>query len=292
VEGVNEMKIIYYQRIQEFVAELKDILIEQEEINQLILFNANNMLTMEPKEQEFFGCIRNDDGSLKMAFLHLPPYNLLTSTFGQIEPAEVIEFAKEIAQKFPNIRGINGIQPVTDLFCTAFSEVTGNSFYTHFALSVMKLTQVKECLLPAGYFRVANESDLPTIIQWNKEFFEEIGESVEILDEYIKKLTTRINEGKYCLYEDENHQVVSMAASSRYLTYGVAIGPVYTSKHARNKGYGMAVVYHLSKKLLGEGYRYVTLYVDQMNPISNRVYLKIGFEIVEDQYDIRLEANR
>jgi predicted GNAT family acetyltransferase len=287
VEGVITMNIIYYTNIQEFVTDFKDILLVKEEINQLILFNATNMLTMEQKEQEFFGCIRNDTGELKMIFLHLPPYNLLTSTFGQIEPLEIVEFAKEIARKHPNIRGINGTKEITDLFCSAFSEVTGVPFYQHFALSVMKLSQVNDCLLPAGNFRVANISDLPLVIEWNKEFFDEIGESVEVLDEYIQRLTTRINEGKYHLYEDEHKKIVSMAAASRYLTYGVAIGPVYTAKYARNKGYGMAVVHHLSKKILEEGYRYATLFVDQMNPISNRVYLKIGYEIVEDQFDMR-----
>lgn len=42
------------------------------------------------------------------------------------------------------------------------------------------------------------------------------------------------------------------------------------------------------------GYSYATLYVDKTNPISNRVYRKVGFEIVEEAYDYHFteEAER
>lgn len=42
------------------------------------------------------------------------------------------------------------------------------------------------------------------------------------------------------------------------------------------------------RDLLASGKAYVTLFVDKKNPISNRVYRKIGFDVLEDASDYRL----
>ncbi len=79
-----------------------------------------------------------------------------------------------------------------------------------------------------------------------------------------------------------------MAAATRQLISGVCINYVYTPKQYRGKGYAAANMYYLSKEMLDKGNRFCTLFVDKKNPVSNRVYKKIGYEILEDQYDYRL----
>ncbi|HOI46856.1 MAG TPA: GNAT family N-acetyltransferase [Bacilli bacterium] len=281
------MRIKYFDTVKQFLNEFNEILLEKEEVNQLILFNANNMLVQEQVEGSFYGGVWNEEGVLKFIFLHMPPYNLLISSIGEVDNRVTESFAMDIASNHPLIRGINARKEVAYVFSNAFVTIRRCNIETHFTLDIMKLTKTNDCNLPNGIFRKATDQDIPLIVEWNQAFFAYIGETIEVLEDYIKKIKTRVNEGKYYLFETPDNIVVSMAAASRYLTYGVAIGPVFTPEIYRNKGYGMAVVHHLCQALLQDGHRYVTLYVDQKNPVSNHVYLKIGFEIVEDQLDIR-----
>ena len=40
--------------------------------------------------------------------------------------------------------------------------------------------------------------------------------------------------------------------------------------------------------MLAAGFESCTLFVDKKNPVSNRVYKKIGFEILEDSSEYKL----
>jgi predicted GNAT family acetyltransferase len=59
------------------------------------------------------------------------------------------------------------------------------------------------------------------------------------------------------------------------------IGPVYTPAEFRGHGYANAAVAGVSQVLLDQGAR-VCLFTDQANPISNRIYQRIGFRPVVD----------
>ena len=66
-------------------------------------------------------------------------------------------------------------------------------------------------------------------------------------------------------------------------SFGVArIGPVFTPRAHRGRGYASAGVAGVSKRLRDEGAD-VCLYTDQENPTSNKVYAAIGFEPLVDQ---------
>lgn len=45
----------------------------------------------------------------------------------------------------------------------------------------------------------------------------------------------------------------------------------------------------LCRELLARGKDYCTLFVNRENPISNRVYRKTGFQVLEDCWEYRLE---
>ena len=83
---------------------------------------------------------------------------------------------------------------------------------------------------------------------------------------------------------------VAMARRARPLLGGWSIGSVYTPAHLRGRGYGGAVVHALSALLLAEGARYVALYTDLANPVSNRLYARIGFVPLLDQTEITWAA--
>jgi predicted GNAT family acetyltransferase len=68
--------------------------------------------------------------------------------------------------------------------------------------------------------------------------------------------------------------------------FGVArIGPVYTAREQRGRGYASAGVAAVSRLLLDRGAR-VCLFTDQANPTSNRIYEALGFRPVVDMANL------
>lgn len=68
--------------------------------------------------------------------------------------------------------------------------------------------------------------------------------------------------------------------------FGVArIGPVYTPAEHRGRGYAAWVVALLTQQILDAGNR-PCLYTDQANPVSNKVYERIGYEAVHDEGNV------
>ncbi len=60
-------------------------------------------------------------------------------------------------------------------------------------------------------------------------------------------------------------------------SYGVArVGPVYTPKSHRGRGYASAAVAEVSQRILDEGGR-ACLFTDQANPTSNKIYEALGY---------------
>ena len=72
--------------------------------------------------------------------------------------------------------------------------------------------------------------------------------------------------------------------------YGVArVGPVYTPKENRGRGYAGAGVAEVSRRILAAGSR-ACLFTDQANPTSNRLYERLGYRPVVDMANLRVET--
>jgi GNAT superfamily N-acetyltransferase len=75
---------------------------------------------------------------------------------------------------------------------------------------------------------------------------------------------------------------VYMALKARKTPHGQFVSLVYTPPEERGKGYATACVAALSRMLLREGNGYCGLFTDLSNPISNHIYMKMGYEPVCD----------
>ena len=95
--------------------------------------------------------------------------------------------------------------------------------------------------------------------------------------------------GRVWLWEDEHGEPVHLTGVNPP-AYGVArIGPVYTPREHRGRGYASAAVAEVSRMLLDEGLR-VCLFTDQANPTSNRVYEALGYRPVVDMANLVVTA--
>jgi predicted GNAT family acetyltransferase len=79
--------------------------------------------------------------------------------------------------------------------------------------------------------------------------------------------------------------LVYVTGASRPI-FGVSrIGPVYTPREQRGRGYAGATVAAVSRRLLDEDAR-VCLFTDQANPVSNALYERLGFRPVVDMANL------
>lgn len=70
------------------------------------------------------------------------------------------------------------------------------------------------------------------------------------------------------------------------------IGPVFTPRNSRGRGYGSAVTAAAADLARRGGVDEVVLFADLANPTSNGIYQRIGFEAVTDSVRIDFEAAR
>jgi hypothetical protein len=68
------------------------------------------------------------------------------------------------------------------------------------------------------------------------------------------------------------------------------VGLVYTPPALRGRGYATSCVAELSRSLLEEGFRWCCLFTDLANPVSNSVYLRIGYRRIEDFAEYRFQG--
>lgn len=283
------MEITIYKTVQEFLDENEKLLLENESETQLILCNSFANKEKEVNKELLFGRVQDEEGDIKLIFANVSPYNLIIYNLVKDTLVAVKTLVDYLIKEEVTLRGINANKTVCDEFMENYKKKTGCTFVEHLAMDIMEISEVnKGIILPKGYFRVANLNDKDILADWWIKFVNE-ALCTDISYENIKDiLDLRIKNKNFYIFEDENHKPMAMAAVTRQLVNGVAVSLVYSSKEARGKGYGLAVVYNLTKEYLGRGNKFCSIFVDKKNPISNGVYSKIGYKILEDNYDYRI----
>lgn len=283
------MKTKIYQTVEGFLDENKEILLENESVTQLILHNSLNNKDKETNEELLFGRVEDEYGSIKLIFANVIPYNLLIYNLVDDTLVAVKTLADYFIKEQITLRGINSSKKVCDEFIENYENIIGYKFMEYLAMDIMEITEVnKEIILPKGNFRVANYNDKDILIDWYIKFTKEALCEEVYYEDFKDKLNSKIENKNIYIFEDEKHKPMAMAAATRQLINGVSVSLVYSRKEARGKGYGLAVMYNLSKEYLGRGNKFCSLFVDKKNPISNGVYSKIGYEILVDNYDYRI----
>lgn len=283
------MKIKIYDTVQDFLNENEELLLEKESVTQLILHNSFVNKEKEINKEFIFGRIEDEQENIKLIFANVKPYNLLVYNLDNDTLDAIKTLTDYLIKNEISLRGINANKKICDEFIEYYGDKTKCTFKEYIAMDIMEITEVnEEVIIPKGNFRVATWEDKDLLIDWHIKFVKEALNEEISYDEFKDKLNTRIENNNIYIFEDEKHRPMAMIASTRQLVNGVSVSLVYSSKESRGKGYGLAIVYNLSKEYLGRGNKFCSLFVDKKNPISNGVYKKIGYKILEDNYDYRI----
>lgn len=271
----------------DFKEEFKDYLTKYETEMQLFFRNLNNDNETLNQNQIRGGVYL--DNKLCLIFLNAYPFNVLLFEVTKDQNL-IVESIRELLSyiKTQNIsfRGCQCNKRLSEIF---FKEVKARfnlDMEVIHPMDIMKLTNVL-FTKTTGTIKLATMENLEFIkkvyLQFSKEALNEHLSDEEINNTAINKIKSQ---GIYLYYNQEN-EVTSCVNVSKVLPNGYTLNLVYTDLSMRNKGYAKNMISLICQELLKSA-DYVTLFVDKQNPISNRVYLDIGFNYLTENYDCRL----
>ena len=280
------MKIKLYDTPGDFLLDNADFLQEYEAATQLSIGNAAAHRDEPCRPDLLFGRFEQD-GSASLLFSHTAPYNLLLHAIPG-DPAALsgtVLLAEYLLKEQVAIRGVNASKAL----CNAFFSAYCKPYRVAYGMDIMVLKELIEPPVVSGTARLATEADLPLLTQWHQTFYREALNEEPPEDEPQRVRGFYEKQGLYVFETPEGELVSTAHTSSRELPHGMSVSGVYTPPEHRGHGYCQNTVAALCRDSLNKGADYVTLFVDKKNPFSNHVYAKLGFEILEENFDCRLE---
>ena len=177
-------------------------------------------------------------------------------------------------------------------FEAAAAEQAGRTVHVDEHLRLFELGDLVVPPAPAGRLRQATRDDAELTLAWFLDFeaaaAEQAGRPVDdrMLDGFtLDDMVLRIDEGVIWLWEDPSGAAVHLTGANVPANGVTRIGPVYTPREHRGRGYAGRAVAEVSRQFLDRGVR-CCLFTDQANPVSNRLYEGLGYRPVVDMVNL------
>ena len=120
-----------------------------------------------------------------------------------------------------------------------------------------------------------NYTDKVVLAEYWRGFVKEVDHKSISQKEALEDVEAMLQEDKYYVLKNSKGDILAMAGYSVIDDYA-KLSHVYTPKEFRRKGYCKTIIYHLTKKLLEEGYKPI-LYTDYHYVASNKAYQRVGY---------------
>ncbi len=191
-----------------------------------------------------------------------------------------------------------GTHPYVAAFVRAWERLTGATAVAEMAERLHALDAVTPPprAVP-GAPRLATAADRATLLAWCLAFeadaAEAAGRPAGVPTEVERHRVTeavdlRLAERRSWVWEHEGRPVSHLGVTTP--VHGVVrIGPVYTPRERRGRGYASALVAAVSRHELDGEAKTCALFTDLANPTSNRIYAAVGYRPVRDVTAYRFE---
>lgn len=222
-------------------------------------------------------------GQARAAALQTPPHPLQITTLPGSSAGELAELL--VTDHGPGIRQVNGGERDATAFASAWCDRTGQRYRTDKRMRLYRLVQLTPPDPgPDGASRVGTPADRDTERAWNAAFHREaVPESPP-----PEEVRLKADAGRLVLWELSGTPV-SMAGFTSAIAGVARIAPVYTPPEHRNHGYGGAATVAATRLTIDAGATSVVLFTDLANPVSNALYIKLGYQAVEDKVILAIE---
>lgn len=217
-----------------------------------------------------------------------PAFNLLMSQLASSDVvAPIVEY---LLHQNVSVPGVIGPKPWSGLFAEHWAMAADVTSMLDVDEMVYECDEVVFPEIMNGSARFANELDIPWMMQWLDQFYDDAGLLTEKAStDREQTIRNKLRAGGFVLWLNDDGEVVSLAGYGNPTPNGIRVGPVYTPEDQRGRGYGVAVSAAVTQHLLDSGRPLVYLFTDLGNPVSNHVYRKIGYRPVAEYAVYRFE---
>jgi RimJ/RimL family protein N-acetyltransferase len=220
---------------------------------------------------------------VSFAAMRTPPWPLLSSP---LEPAHAEALIDSWLQHDPDVPALSGPPETARAIAAAWERRTGGTSRQTFSEAMHVLTEVQDPPRPApGTLRLPRADERDVLVRWTEEFIGETGlvgaaQAQQMVD-------TRLRQQGLLVWDDG--QPVSLVGVNPAVAGVVRIGPVYTPRPFRRRGYAGSAVAAVSRRALAGGAERCMLYTDLTNRTSNKIYAEVGYRRCGDWEEIALE---
>jgi hypothetical protein len=277
-----DMKLLQYDDPGEFLEHAKQFLEAREAENNLIL-GVSSWLAAHPEciEHTPYFAIVEDKERIEAAAMMTPPYKLVLT---RAETGALGRIADDLSKRRIVLPGVNGPGETSLSFAKRWAEKKRCTFQLDRSLRLYQLSQVIPPGPVNGRLRLALTMDTDVLLQSVKNFGKDIGEP-QTRQQAAEMVEALMKDERLYVWDDEGLR--SIAAWSGPTTHAIRISLVYTPPEFQGKGYASACVAALSQAMLNSGKKLCYLFTDLSNPVSNRVYQRIGYVRVCDFVEYR-----
>lgn len=276
------MKLNRHFNINTYLEETLEYLQQNESLNNLMLGICNRIKNIPDYYSDVYMATVKEDEELVLAALMTIPQKLMLYGSRRDCDEAIDLLVKELLKENIYIPGVIGPKELTKKTCEIWSRYVNCKVKLDMNMRVYELREVNKEVIGEGVLRPIEEKDIDLTAHWTYEFIIETGVDQPATIEQCYEAAKRRIENKNLFVLEHEGKVVSMAGKGRTTENGATIGLVYTPKELRKKGYATTCVALLSQKLLDEGYKFSSLFTDLSNPISNSIYMKIGYNPIGD----------
>src|SRR5580658_825923 len=261
---------------EEFHEKAGHWLVQKEVQNNSCLIVLSSLLSRPvPERQEHYFWVVEQEGALLGTAFWTPPYKF---TVSEMDKESLMALANAVRDSHPHIPGVGGPKDPAKHFSHLWNLKTQKSPLLEHSMRIYQLEKTMGVSTSPGILQKAGEGDGDLLAQWLQQFHDEIGVSEELNIRHM--VENYIREQRLFLWEDGGFR--AMAAYAGSTVNGVRLNMVFTPPEFRGKGYATSLVATLSQSLLDSGKKFCCLYTDLLNPTSNSIYQKIGYQPVCD----------
>lgn len=272
-----------------FLAEAADVLRAEPVVSTVVATEADRAVRHGPggRPHHWYAVVRDRIGAVvgtAMRTARFEPYPLWVCPMP--EDASV-GLARLLHDRGEHPGGVNGALPAAGLVAAESARLWGGRVAVSMRTCLYGLDTLVVPSGVAGVARPATYADLPLCLDW----FDAFGPAARAqagnadtaqghAEHSADEIRRRIDEQLIVLWEVDG-EVVSLAGRSAPAFGVVRIAPVYTPESRRGHGFAAGLVAEVGRRVLTDGNR-ACLFTDLDNPVSNRLYQRLGYRRVVD----------
>jgi predicted GNAT family acetyltransferase len=235
---------------------------------------------------------RDDTGAVVGTAMRTAPFTPYPLFVLPMPDDAAVGLARLLHERGEAAVGVNGALPAARRCAEELARLTGGTVEVAQHTRLHRLDELVPPRPTVGRLAAAGPDDVALALRWFEAFAHDADEqagrepgSMHEMAETEETMLRRIEEGRVWLWLDPAGTPVHLTGVNPPAFGAARIGPVYTPREQRGRGYAGAAVAELSQRLLDEG-AVPCLYTDQANPTSNALYAALGYRPVVDMANL------